>query len=205
MKVCLLFEQSGTFKRIFNNLGHNAVDVDIANDYGETDIQIDLFACIENNTIKFINNYDLVIAFYPCTWFSNSNDLIYRRQQPQFKTWSDKQIDIYINNRLEQYERAKMCLIKMIDVCNVPLIIENPRSTRICEILGQPQLYIKDRSIHGDVLKKPTFFYCYNGCKINDLDIIVKKRGKDVVHLSKNERSLISHEFALNFISKINY
>ena len=39
-----LFEQSGTFKNEFKKLGINAIDYDIANDYGETDIQIDLFS-----------------------------------------------------------------------------------------------------------------------------------------------------------------
>ena len=41
------FEQSGTFKNEFKKLGYNAIDYDILNDYGETDVQIDLFSEIE--------------------------------------------------------------------------------------------------------------------------------------------------------------
>ncbi len=41
------FEQSGTFKNEFKKLGYNSIDYDILNDYGETDVQIDLFAEIE--------------------------------------------------------------------------------------------------------------------------------------------------------------
>lgn len=43
-KVHLFFEQSGTFKREFIKLGVPAIDYDILNDYGETDIQMDLFS-----------------------------------------------------------------------------------------------------------------------------------------------------------------
>lgn len=38
-----LFEQSGTFKRQFIDLGFSAFDYDILDDYGETDYKIDLF------------------------------------------------------------------------------------------------------------------------------------------------------------------
>lgn len=47
-KVWCFFEQSGTFKNEFKKLGYDAVDVDIQNNFGETDYQIDLFAEIEN-------------------------------------------------------------------------------------------------------------------------------------------------------------
>lgn len=47
-KVHCFFEQSGTFKNEFKKLGYEAVDVDIQNNFGQTDYQIDLFAEIEN-------------------------------------------------------------------------------------------------------------------------------------------------------------
>lgn len=43
----LLFEQSGTFKNQFKKLGLEAIDYDILNDYGQTDVQIDIFSEIE--------------------------------------------------------------------------------------------------------------------------------------------------------------
>ena len=46
-KVWCLFEQSGTFKNEFRKLGYEACDVDIQNNFGETDYQIDLFDEIE--------------------------------------------------------------------------------------------------------------------------------------------------------------
>lgn len=47
-KVWCLFEQSGTFKNEFKKLGYDAVDVDIQNNFGETDYQEDLFKAIED-------------------------------------------------------------------------------------------------------------------------------------------------------------
>lgn len=43
-RVHCLFEQSGTFKNCFRRLGYEAIDYDIANDFGETDRKIDLFS-----------------------------------------------------------------------------------------------------------------------------------------------------------------
>lgn len=42
-QVFCLFEQSGTFKNCFREMGIPAVDYDIKNDFGETDYQLDLF------------------------------------------------------------------------------------------------------------------------------------------------------------------
>ena len=42
-----LFEQSGTFKNEFKKLGIEAFDYDILDDFGETDIKVDLFREIE--------------------------------------------------------------------------------------------------------------------------------------------------------------
>lgn len=47
MKFHLMFEQSGIFKKELHNLGYEAYDYDILNDFKETDYQIDLFNEIE--------------------------------------------------------------------------------------------------------------------------------------------------------------
>lgn len=46
--VHCMFEQSGTFKNEFKKLGYNAIDYDIQNEFGETDVVIDLFNEIRN-------------------------------------------------------------------------------------------------------------------------------------------------------------
>ena len=46
-KVWLLFEQSGTFKKEFLKMGIPAVDIDIQNNFNQTDYVMDIFAEIE--------------------------------------------------------------------------------------------------------------------------------------------------------------
>lgn len=46
-KVWCLFEQSGTFKNAFKEFGYESYDIDISNDFKQTDFKIDLFAEIE--------------------------------------------------------------------------------------------------------------------------------------------------------------
>lgn len=43
MTAYCLFEQSGTFKNAFKELGIEAYDYDIRDDFGQTDYKIDLF------------------------------------------------------------------------------------------------------------------------------------------------------------------
>ena len=47
MKAYMFFEQSGTFRDQFRKLGIESYCYDIANDYNQTDFQIDLFSEIE--------------------------------------------------------------------------------------------------------------------------------------------------------------
>lgn len=51
MEVHCLFEQSGTFKNEFINLGINAYDYDIQNEFNQTDYVIDLFKEIRGGII----------------------------------------------------------------------------------------------------------------------------------------------------------
>ena len=163
--------------------------------------------------IKFIIDLihsDLIIAFFPCTWFSNFNTLIWSRKWKNFKydTFKTEQdIDNYINARREKYNRAVECLNRLIDLCGtfkIPLIIENPVSTEIIKLLGTPAYADNNRTLHGDDFKKPTAFYCY-GCEISDLDIIEKPIGKKVLSENKGiNRSLINPVYADNFVKHIN-
>ena len=74
-----LFEQSGTFKNVFKEFGHEALDYDILNEHGQTDVQIDLFKEIENEYDNIVNgsmihktiftnmskDNDFIMAFFP--------------------------------------------------------------------------------------------------------------------------------------------
>ena len=74
--VHCFFEQSGTFKREFDKLGIHAEDYDIQNEYAQTDHVMDLFTEIEKayagqqSIFDHIGRNDLVMAFFPCIYFS---------------------------------------------------------------------------------------------------------------------------------------
>lgn len=92
-----MFEQSGTFKNEFKKLGYDAIDYDILNNYGQTDVQIDLFAEIDKaydgqpSIFDQVAKDDMILAFFPCIRFEAKIPLAFRGQQTQQKKWSDIQ------------------------------------------------------------------------------------------------------------------
>jgi len=85
-KVHCFFEQSGTFKNEFIKLGIPAIDYDIQNEYGQTDVIIDLFQEIntayetnDKSIFDKIDKDDLIIAFYPCIYFAEVNQMFFLR------------------------------------------------------------------------------------------------------------------------------
>ena len=71
-----LFEQSGTFKNAFRQLGIKAQDYDIQNEFGETDVVCDLFREIDNewcgcdSVFHRMSEGELIFAFFPCFYFN---------------------------------------------------------------------------------------------------------------------------------------
>ena len=82
-KVHCFFEQSGTFKNEFIKLGIPAEDYDIQNNFGQTDHTDDLFKEIEDayddkpSLFDSITADDLIIAFFPCIYFCENNELYF--------------------------------------------------------------------------------------------------------------------------------
>lgn len=110
MRAHLLFEQSGTFKRAFKNKGIEAFDYDIDNQFDETDFQINLFNEIEkaaqqkSSIFDDIKPNDLVLAFFPCTYFSIQNNLIFNRTAKHLKALTDDAIDLIVAERERERE-----------------------------------------------------------------------------------------------------
>ena len=59
-KFHLFFEQSGTFKNELKKLGYDAFDYDILNEFGETDVVINLFDEIEKAYINEPSIFDMI-------------------------------------------------------------------------------------------------------------------------------------------------
>ena len=174
VRVHCLFEQSGTFKKQFNELGFTAYDYDILNDFGETDYVVDLFAEIEsafngNDSIfdSFTEN-DLIMAFFPCVRFENQVMLWFRGQCYSQKNWSiirkmEKCMELQ-KELTRNYNLVNMLFL----ICtkrNLRLVMENPYSQEHylrrywCV---EPTIIDTDRRLNGDYYKKPTQYWFVN-------------------------------------------
>lgn len=97
-KVHCFFEQSGTFKNEFINLGIPDEDYDIQNNFGQTDHEIDLFAEIEQaywggqSIFDGITKDDLIVAFFPCIHFCGISQTWFSLTQRDYAKWDYKRI-----------------------------------------------------------------------------------------------------------------
>ena len=218
-KVHLLFEQSGTFKNEFKKLGYEAFDYDIQNNFNETDNVVDLFNEIEQgyegkpSIFDNISEDDLIIAFFPCVYFTGSSNPL------EFSLCTHTNLSIperitKIIKRSQEREKLYELLLKLCSITynkNFRLIFENPYSTMHFldnNFLKQPDIFDKNRMLRGDYFKKPTaywFFNCeptYGESYQNDKEqkIIRKLPGGRGDGLCSEERSMISHDYARNWI-----
>ena len=216
LKVHCFFEQSGTFKNAFKSLGIEAIDYDLYNKFGQTDVQTDLFKEIENaynynkSVFDNIEEGDLIFAFFPCVRFDNQITLSFAGISKFQKGWSDHRKLVFDLRLFDELRENYFTITKLVLVClryNLKLIIENPYTqphflTRYWAI--KPAIIDTDRSRRGDYFKKPTqFFFINTKPKENIIfEPINVKEQKKVLKTSKIERSLISFEYAVRFIKE---
>lgn len=216
------FEQSGTFKNAFKHYGIEAYDYDIQNNFGETDFVMDLFAEIEKgydgkpSVFDNIGKDDLIMAFFPCIYFETIQMCYYQltNLNNQHKDTCGKIEDAI--SRLELRTKFHILLYKLTHCAckrGTPLIIENP-ATAPSYLIGQqnfpnPTIIDKNRLTRGDYFKKPTaywFFNCdptYNESMQHDKKqlLINDMKPAPKAGLCSEERSMISTDYALNFIN----
>ena len=219
MKINLLFEQSGTFKRSLREMGNDAKDIDISNAYNETDILIDIFVILDRyisgdtNVVKSeIFTSDLIIAFFPCTYFSQYNELMLSGRWRNYKYMSNDKKKMYMFNRKVMQNLYCDRLKALIEICKenkTPLIIENPVSPFMTSFIDNNNIdYVKHvRNKYGDNMRKPTYYLLFNGVYIEPLDEIKTQITRTVEKLRDKKgnatRSLIQQNYANNFCKHI--
>ena len=219
-KVHCFFEQSGTFKNEFIKLGIHAEDYDIQNHFGQTDHVIDLFAEIEKaydgdaSVFDNITKDDLIMAFFPCIYFCCLSQMSMSWGCNNYKNKTIRERTELIleraRNRLTFYTLA----IKMLTVAKergFRLIMENPYSMQTYlkgNFVLPPAFVDYDRSMRGDLFKKPTAYWFIN-CepthfvtieKNNNIKKILNKKSSNKAGICSEERSMISPDYARNFI-----
>lgn len=219
MKVNLLFEQSGTFKHVLREMENDAKDIDISNAYNETDNLIDIFVILDkyisgdSSVTKFeIFDCDLIIAFFPCTYFSQYNDLMLSGKWYNYNFMANNEKSMYMFNRKCMQILYTYRLKALIEICRdkkIPLIIENPVSPYMTNFIKSNNInYVKHiRNKYGDNMYKPTYYLLFNGAYIENLDLINTPVTRVVEKIrDKNgnaNRSLMSKNYVRNFCKHI--
>lgn len=220
-KVHCFFEQSGTFKNEFIKLGIPAEDYDIQNNFGETDHQIDLFAEIENaydckpSIFDRITSNDLIIAFYPCIYFCQMSQFAQSLNYVNYRSLTPAEACNKIIERQNKRNEYFVRLTKFVKVCldkNIRMIFENPITDSFLNhyFLKPPTIKDNNRMMRGDYYIKPTGYWFWNCDPTNGFTYQndkVQKRHKDAKSrwnatngLCSEERSMISPDYARNFI-----
>ena len=219
-KVHCFFEQSGTFKNEFKKLGYDAYDYDIQNNFGETDHVIDLFAEIENaydnkpSIFDQIGGGDLIMAFFPCIYFCAPSQMNFTWGCINYRNLSYKQKTDKILQRSLDREKFYALAIKLFAVVadlNLKMIMENPWSENTylkANFIMPPALIDNNRMARGDYRIKPTAYWFLNCEPTNGMSFQndkekkthMKSRGSKQAGLCSEERSMISPDYARNFI-----
>ena len=219
-KIYCFFEQSGTFKNEFRKLGYEAEDYDIQNEYGETDHICDLFAEIEAgydgklSIFDEITPDDLVLAFFPCIYFSPLSQMSMYWTCINYRKKTTKEATDEILKRSHNREYFFSLAVKMLAVAKMRglrLIMENPWAEQTflkANFVMPPTLVDMDRSKRGDYFTKPTAYWYINCERTHGISYQKSKihkthdstRGSGTAGICSEERSMISPDYARNFI-----
>lgn len=219
--VHCFFEQSGTFKNEFKKIGFSAFDYDIQNDYGQTDFVMDLFLEIEKcfnggeSVFDTIKTNDLIIAFFPCTFFCCMSQMSFNYNYKNYKLLQVHEITEKMIERAKNREKFFIILLKLVSIVKergFKMVIENPWSINTFlkgNFVKQPDLIDMDRTRRGDCRIKPTAFWFF-GFEPKHGFTFQPYKGKIKTHqkskksktpgLCSSERSMITSDYARNFI-----
>lgn len=161
---------------------------------------------------------DLTMAFFPCTWFETQQEMFYSLSHYSFSKWPTRQRVEYVEKRLEERTAAHKYLYHLYVVAqekNIRLIIENPAAGHNYLIAGQnfvpPTIIDNDRTLHGDIYKKPTAYWFINctpegGLTANrntDTKAIESQRTGRAKGAGSIDRSRIEPAYAQWFVKEI--
>ena len=219
-KAHCFFEQSGTFKNEFIKLGIPAEDYDIQNNFGETDNIIDLFGEIEKaytgdaSVFDNITSDDLIMAFFPCIYFCATSQMAFSFGCTNYRKLTIKQKADKILKRADDRRYFYGLLIKLVTIAierGLKMVVENPWSEQTylkANFVMPPSIIDNNRMLRGDYYVKPTAYWFINFNPTNgksyqnnkEKKTIMSSKGSSKAGLCSEERSMISSDYARNFI-----
>jgi len=206
------FEQSGIFRDEFKKMGVHAKDYDIANDFGETDLRGDLFAQInlaDSGRLSIFDEImpeDLIFAFFPCTYFCGHNEMFFCGTNYNYRKMSKPDILDEIIERAQlrnEYYITLLRFCRVVESRGLRAIIENPYNAHHYWRFNfpyKPAVIDMNRRLKGDKYKKPTQYLFINCTPAGKMSVQMDKPMEYVMESEGIERSLISPDYAHNFI-----
>lgn len=214
------FEQSGTFKHAFHNLQIHAADYDICDNFGYTTVKCDLFKEIERaynhkkSLIDKVTPDELIMAFFPCIYFNEHNEMYFCGTSYNLRNLSPAgkiRAIIERSDKRQEYYKKVLQLIAICEERRLKMVIENPYNAHHYwrfNFPNYPRVIDMNRTLRGDYFKKPTQYIFVgfepgNGhslSKVHKMEFIEDKPSAPVGGQCSIERSLISPEYAHNFI-----
>lgn len=216
-----MFEQSGIFKNEFIRLGVPAEDYDIRDNFGQTDHMVDLFMEIEKayggdaSIFDKVGADDLIMAFFPCIYFEALQMTYFTNKNINLRVMDKKSRYDNIIDRAERRKEFYVLLYKLVAVCDMRglrLIIENPATPPHYLLFATnfipPTFIDRNRALRGDYYRKPTaywFINCEPTCGHSyhpntNVKTVMETKGSDRGGICNGERSMMSPEYARNFI-----
>lgn len=155
------------------------------------------------------------MAFFPCIYFETIQQLFFCLKKHYLRNRPLQYQIEYAMNRLDKRTEFHKLLYKLLWVAydkQIRLVIENPATEPNYLITGQnfpsPTFIDKDRTLRGDVFKKPTAYWFIN-CEPTSGESFLKDKATKRINKSKaskvaglcsEERSMIHPDYARNFI-----
>lgn len=158
---------------------------------------------------------DLIMAFFPCIYFEEMQMNYYslNTNNNRHKPETERIVDAI--ERLQKRTHFHTILYKLVYVVkkfNLRLIVENPCTKPHYLIdtnnFPKPSLVDKNRMLRGDYFRKPTAYWYFNCEPTNGYSYQNDKEQKIIQNCKRGkksgicseERSMISHDYARNFI-----
>ena len=166
-----------------------------------------------NSIFDNMTKDDLIIAFFPCIYFSQQNQNFFDGSVFQWKDYNMKQKANEIIKRGKERQRFYELALKMFVVCDtmgIRLVVENPYSVLhylYNNFPYKPSVIDRNRQKRGDYFVKPTQYWFVNCTPTLGYSYQKPMKTKTVHGLSGHkgnlcdeERSMISPDYARNFI-----
>lgn len=157
---------------------------------------------------------DLVMAFFPCIYFCENNQLAFTYKHANYKNLTMKETTDKILERSRNREHFFALVCKMFSVVQergIRLVMENPWSgeTFLRHFFVMPPTFVdSNRRLRGDYYAKPTAYW-FLGCEPTRVMTIQSPKEKRRIAsmppgkkagICGEERSMISPDYARNFI-----